>query len=250
MKKSPLVLFLLLPLPLIHGDSEPIMITISGTMEDVVLDGKWTTQAEWKSSSWNELRSDDSVVQLRTAHQGNFIYVFVDHVADTTTDTVSDKAVICLTNENEVGNDFCFVADLRSDDGYVYEIDPENGLQKHSDQVVEGFVAVGGVSDSNDRYSDMPHTGYEFRISTDLVGRSDSYGFFVSVYDSAKKEFFVWPDVQQGDNELGVAPPDLWGQIISPDKSLPEFDWPLLVLLPSLALVFYLTRTRASHEFK
>ncbi|MBI5697153.1 MAG: hypothetical protein HZC29_01340, partial [Thaumarchaeota archaeon] len=42
-----------------------------------------------------------------------------------------------------------------------------------------------------------------------------------------------------------VPSPQLWGDLISPDKSLPEFDLPLLVLLPSLVLVFYLTRTRS-----
>jgi hypothetical protein len=247
MRELFLPLLLLASFSLSYADTNAIMITISGTMKDVVLDGKWTTQTEWKSSSWNELRSDDAIIQLRTAHQENFIYVLLDYVTDTSIDTTSDKAVVCLTNRNEnsVSGDFCFVADLKSTSGQIYEIDPESGSLMLLNQSAEGFAAVGGISDSNDRYSDMEHTGYEFRIPTDLVGRSDSYGFFISVYDSKTKEFFVWPAGQRGDNSLGVPQQDMWGQIISPDKSLPEFDLPLLILLPSLAVVFYLTRNKS-----
>ncbi|MFY9301494.1 MAG: hypothetical protein WAO91_09945 [Candidatus Nitrosotenuis sp.] len=247
MKKYLLVLFLLMSFSLAYGNTEPIMITISNTMKDVVFDGKWTTQSEWKSSSWNELKAGDSIVQLRTAHQEDFIYVMVDYVTDTSIDTTSDKAVVCLTDKNgdDINGDFCFVAYLGSVAGQIYTIEPANGSLKILDLAVEEFVAVGGVSDDNDRYSDIPHTGYEFKIPTDLVGRSDSYGFFISVYDSASDVFFTWPYIQGGNNSLGVVPQDMWGQIISPDKSLPEFDLPLLILLPSLALVFYLTRNKS-----
>lgn len=247
MRKPFLVLFLLMSFLPAYGNAETIMITISSTMKDVVFDGKWTTQSEWKGSSWNVLKAGDSIVQLRTAHQGDFIYVMVDYVTDTSLDTDSDKAAVCLTDENEdnIDGDFCFVADFRSSNGQIYTVDPTSGSLEILDRVPEGFVAVGGISDDNDRYSDIPHTGYEFKIPTDLVGRSDSYGFFISVYDSVKNEFFIWPDGQWGGNSLGIAPQDRWGRIISPDRSLPEFDLPLLILLPSLALVFYLTRNRS-----
>ena len=48
-------------------------------MKDVTFDGKWTTTSEWKQSSHNYYTFDqDKTVHLRTAHLGDYIYVFVD----------------------------------------------------------------------------------------------------------------------------------------------------------------------------
>ena len=54
--------------------SEPIMITVSPSMDKVIFDGKWTFYTEWKQSSLNTISYNDStLIQLRSAHQGNFI---------------------------------------------------------------------------------------------------------------------------------------------------------------------------------
>ena len=55
------------------------MITISPSMDKVNFDGKWTFFWEWKQTSLNTISYNDGTqIQLRTAHQGNFIYVLID----------------------------------------------------------------------------------------------------------------------------------------------------------------------------
>lgn len=226
----------LMAIPAIAGaESDPVFISISDKMDKVIFDGKWTTQTEWKSSSWTELKFDNFTMQLRTAHQGDFVYVFLDAIDDTTSDQ-SDSAMLCIDNKNTT-TDFCFRAIQGSIAGEVMQ-SSESGFVTIPSPA--GLVAVGNVSDENDRYSAIPHASYEFRIPTDVIGRSDNYGFFVSVFDKSTQMYFNWPT--NATRTPDIPPQNLWGKLVSPDKSLPEFDLPLLILLPSLALVFYFTR--------
>ena len=58
---------------------EPIMITISADRDNVIFDGKWTFYREWKNTSLDTINFvDGNAFELRTAHQGNFIYVMID----------------------------------------------------------------------------------------------------------------------------------------------------------------------------
>ncbi|HEU04964.1 MAG TPA: hypothetical protein ENH95_07650, partial [Nitrosopumilus sp.] len=50
---------------------EPIMITISPFMEEIIFDGKWTHTTEWKPSSLNIIPENSKAIFLRSAHQGN-----------------------------------------------------------------------------------------------------------------------------------------------------------------------------------
>src|SRR5438445_12477598 len=53
-----------------------IMITKSFYMDKVIFDGKWSFLTEWKKSSLDTLSYDDGTeIELRTAHQNNFIYI-------------------------------------------------------------------------------------------------------------------------------------------------------------------------------
>ncbi len=106
-----------------------------------------------------------------------------------------------------------------------------------------GFIGIGGVSDQNDRYTQTPHSSYEFKIPIELFGRSDNYGFYVTIYDESSGKFYSLPNVNP-QKPLKIPSPVMWGDIISPDKSIPEFDWPVFLLLPSLLLVIYLTRKK------
>ena len=52
---------------------EPIKTTISSSLHDVQFDGEWTFAYEWKSSSYDKFRYDQTdAIILRTAHQTNF----------------------------------------------------------------------------------------------------------------------------------------------------------------------------------
>ena len=115
---------------------------------------------------------------------------------------------------------------------------PQKELKKieHSE-----FVGIGTISDDQNRYTKTPHSSYEFKIPTDLVGRSDNYGIFVSVYDYESNSVYSWPIGIQSDVEK-IPSPSTWGNLVSPDKSLPEFDIPLLIIISSLLGVTLFSR--------
>jgi len=234
---------------------DPIMITKSDKMEQVIFDGIWTHETEWKKSSLNSIRTDQGIIILRTAHQENFVYVFLDVLIDTHLDKGSDKSVICFDTENDKNefadsNDYCFIAILGENVGSTLQ--GESSLVANNFQNipnVEGFIGIGAVSDENDRYSIIPHASYEFRIPTDLIGRSDNYGFYVGIYDDFINTTYSWPSEIVLD-EFKIPSPKLWGEIISPDKSLPEFDLPFLALVSSLVLILVITRIKNKVKLK
>ena len=220
------------------AESEPILITKSPSMENVIFDGKWTNFSEWKQSSHNMLTYDNgkTVIHLRTAHFGDYIYVFVDPVTDLTLDEKLDETIICFdgkNNKNKIHDtdDFCFSSLFETKQGNVFQgssIDDSNIILKKINNP-ENFIAISTVSDENDRYIKAPHPSYEFKIPIKLLERSDNYGFYLSVYDASSNEYFSWPENSTRENS-SIPSPSKWGDIISPDKSLPEMNLPILVL--------------------
>ncbi len=193
-----IIILIITPITNVFAE-EPIMITISPVMDQVTFDGIWTHETEWKKSSLDSIRTDQGVIYLRTAHQGNFVYVFLDVIIDTHLDKEVDKSVICFDTENDKNefvdsNDYCFTAILGENVGSTLQ--GESSLVANNFQNipnVEGFIGIGAVSDDNDRYSIIPHASYEFRIPTDLIGRSDNYGYYVGIYDDFTKTTYSWP---------------------------------------------------------
>ena len=231
--------------------TNPIMITISSDMDKIIFDGRWTHETEWKRSSLDTLSYDDeTIIQLRTAHQDNFIYVFVDAVTDTHLDSGMDRTVICLDGNNDKlettnADDYCFVVTLDEKESFVLQGGSSLELNDHFTKIVtpEGFIGMSSVSDENDRYSKIPHPSYEFRIPIELVGRKDTYGFYLGVYDAHSNKTYSWTqNIILG--SIQVPSPSTWGELVSPDKSLPEFEWPMLALLPAFSLAVYLTKFR------
>ena len=230
-------LIILVSFPNAFATSEPILITISPNMEYVIFDGKWTNFSEWKQSSHNPYSFDDGamVIHLRTAHFGDYIYVFVDPVNDLTLDEKMDKATVCLDGKNNKSeihdiNDFCFSVLLGNDQGSIFQgnsLDESISMNKISNP--DDFIAISSVSDENDRYTKTPHPSYEFKIPIQLLERSDNYGFYLSVYDASLDKFYSWPENSTRDNSSDIPSPSKWGDIISPDKSLPELSLSTLV---------------------
>ena len=84
------------------AENEPVMITQSHAMESLVFDGKWSNVNEWKESSLDEfIFEDKNKIILRTAHQGDFIYILIDAITDFTLDKNSDKAIVCFDAHND-----------------------------------------------------------------------------------------------------------------------------------------------------
>jgi len=248
---SLMVLVIGISLSSVKAENEPVMITISNDRENIIFDGKWSNISEWKQSSLNELMFDNqNQIILRTAHQGDFIYVFIDAISDFHLDKGADKAIVCFDGNNDKTtlagkDDFCFGVSLGNNNGFVLQggsnIALTNNFKKIPNPI--GFIGVSSVSDQNDRYTQTPHSSYEFKIPIELFDRSDNYGFYITVYDKNSDRFYSWPNVNP-EKPLKIPSPAMWGDIISPDKSIPEFDWPVFLLLPSLLLVIYLTRKK------
>jgi len=65
-----------------------------------------------------------------------------------------------------------------------------------------------------------------------------------TVYDYVYDDFgniFTWPENQTSEKYPYIAVPDQWGKIISPDKTIPEFDLPILMLIPTFFVIIFLT---------
>jgi len=238
----------------IFAISDPILITQSTGLHNVIFDGKWTHETEWKQSSHNLLSyDDDTIIHLRTAHQENFIYVFVDPVDDETLDKNLDKATICFdakNNKNKIPDtdDFCFSVSLNQEQGILTQ-----GISNGTYEIVNTveFIATSSISDENDRYTKILHPSYEFRIPIELLERSDNYGFYVSVYDASLDKFYSWPENFTQDSSE-IPPPSEWGDIVSPDKSLPETHLPLFIftiLTFTIILIQSRGKIRLFHTF-
>ena len=226
---------------------EPIMITISSDMDKVIFDGKWTFYKEWKRSSLVPIFHDGSV--LRIAHQGNFIYVMIDGVGLTKFNNNGDRTIICfdindIKSTRPNAGDYCFMATLGSNQIIVLQGGSDFASTNYYKKIPVplGVIGVGGVSDQNDRYTDISHETYEFRIPTDLVGRSDKYGFYLETQYS--NNIYTWPPQNSTSDVSQISNPNTWGEIISPDKSLPEFPLPLVSLIVGFSVLIYLNNKK------
>ena len=233
---------------------EPIPITVSGSMNNIIFDGKWSFEYEWKASSLDTYSYDDGTqIILRSAHQGDFVYIFLDAITDLHLDTFDDYAVICFDTKNEKNvtpnsNDYCFMTKLDGKNSVTYQGNVTNNdhLQKISNPI--DFIGISTISDNNDRYTTIPHPSYEFKIPTSLIGRENVYGFYFLVYDGHVQKSYTYPENIKLDSATNIPNPNVWGEIYSPDKSLPEFNLPILSLFLSIVLIMYMTQIKIKNN--
>lgn len=228
--------------------AEQILTTYRDDGNQTIFDGKWTFMQEWKRTSYNEAASG---LVIRTGHDYNNLYVLLDFIPQHKFSKYSDHGEVCIVaNPSKESypqkDDYCFIITLGSKNPITLQGGSSLGENNYFTKIKNNsdLIAVGGISDSNDRYSQIPHTSYEFKIPSEIVGRSDKYGFYASVYDSNANKVYSWPENVTEKNFPDIPSPTNWGELISPDKSLPEFQWPLLVLLSAIFTAIYLTRRK------
>ena len=243
-------ILLYLPLDDVSGKEE-ILITKSFDINKIIFDGIWTFDTEWKRSSLEQINTNNGPIYIRTAHQDEFVYVMVNVVSDIHPNKGFDKSIICFDTDNSKSkipdeSDFCFIATLGKKTGVTLQ---GGSLLKVSSnfKTVKNhneFIGMGGISTNTDRYSKIPHSSYEYRIPTDLIGRSDNYGFLVMIVDDYKNTINSWPENIEFDKStyLKIPGPDKWGNLISPDKSLPEIHLMPIVLILSTGMVIIFSR--------
>ncbi len=101
---------------------------------------------------------------------------------------------------------------------------------------------VGGVSDGHDRYNKVPHSSYEFKIPVELIGKNIEYGLYIAIYDFHENRVYSWPKGIILENNFKIPSPQKWGTMISLDKTLPEFEIPIMITILSLSSIVIISR--------
>jgi len=229
---------------------EAVPTTYSKNVDNIIFDGKWTFTTEWKESSLNEWKLNDGTgVVLRTAHDENYIYVFVDYLSDRIMDKGMDRATVCFgdPNHNKIAkeNDYCFLVTLGNNNPIVLQGGSPFAVSGNFKKIHDSnFIGVGAMSDNADRYTAIPHTSYEFKIPLDLIGEKNEYSFYLSVYDFQRGVTQTWPRDIQLENNFVIPSPFYWGTFYSPDKSLPEFPASLMIFIITMACIVGASRIK------
>jgi len=231
---------------------EPILISISSGLENIIFDGKWSNNIEWKHSSDNYLEYEDGTkIHLRTAHQGNFIYVHINVVTDMIINKGVDSAIVCFDTKNDKtvmpsSDDYCFSTAIDRKNSFTYQGSSIHAINGHFKKIPnhKDFIAVGSASDKYDRYNKTPHASYEFKIPLELLGRSNNYGFYISVFDGNSQNHYSYPIDIKNQSLTSISSPSTWGDLVSPDNSLPEFNFSILLyfLIPLMVLFTIITK--------
>jgi len=254
-----LILFLsLFVLGIDSAFADTVFTTQSPILDVLTFDGKWYLPYEWKQSTEQVITYPDGTqLAIRIAHDYQNLYFFIDFISDTKIDKGADRATICLDVKNDKAkfandDDFCFMIALFGKNVIVLQ----GGSPLHftsnfySVSNTEGAIGVGSISANDNRYTHIPHSSYEFSVPIDLVGRTDIYGFYVGVYEASSKTVYSWPQQITLDRQNQIPSPSQWGELVSPDKSIPEFGFPFLALIPSLILILIITRIKNGVNLK
>ncbi|AFS81816.1 hypothetical protein NKOR_09855 [Candidatus Nitrosopumilus koreensis AR1] len=234
--------------------ADEIFITKRTDGDKTIFDGKWTFLQEWKTTSEDKINFDQGkYFVMKTGHDYENIYVLIDFVSDKKNDTNIDKAIICFDTKNEKNkipdsNDFCFWIASGSKHPTTISGNSDFSSVGNWKNIPNHhlLIAVAGVSDQNDRYSTIPHMTYEFKIPIEQIGKNDVYGFYITVYDGSEQKWFSWPVNANSIKYPFIASPSLWGDLISPDKSIPEFGYPILLTIPVFLMIIYLSKKNFS----
>jgi len=242
--------FLILASFIHNAYSEEIFTTLRMSDHHTIFDGKWSHTTEWKDTSENVIQYDDGKkLAIRTGHDYENLYVMINFISDTSIQKIADYGIVCIDSKHNKSDspdsdDFCFRASLGYSNPHTLNGGHFLGKTNYWKNVQnhQNLASIGGVSDQNDRYSKIPHATYEFKIPLEIVGKSDHYGFYVGAFDAKTNKMYNWPKNPTTKLYPHVSSPTEWGDLISPDKSIPEFPFVSVTLLFSFGLYFFIGR--------
>lgn len=149
--------------------------------------------------------------------------------------------MVCVDGKNNKSSlpdddDYCFMGVLGNRNGFTYNGYSPSQLNGNFRKIPNDpqTIIVGAKSDESDRYTQFAHSSYEFKIPIKLIGRENTYGFYFSTFDGNQDRAFQLPQPTNSDKPYHIPSPSMWGEIISPDKSLPEFNAPILLSIAAL----------------
>lgn len=234
--------------------ADQIFITYRDDGIQTIWDGKWSFEQEWKRTSEDIIKYDDGMkIAIKTGHDYENIYVLINFISDKTAMKNADRAIVCFDTNNEKNknpdqNDYCFLIALGRSNPITLTGGHYSAQSGHWKTIAnhDKLIAISNMSDENDRYARSSHVTYEFRIPVEIIGSSNIYGFYVNVFDANSQKFYSWPENSFSNDYPFIASPDQWGDLISPDKSIPEFELPLFVILTSIITITLISRLRIS----
>ncbi len=227
-----------------------IFTTLRGGTDSIVWDGKWSYLQEWKPMTENILTfTDGNELSVKTGHDRQNLYVFLDFISEEQFKKKSDYGIVCVTanktmESNLQKDDYCFLAALGSYNPLTFQGGGDLAATNHLVKIQNdpNLIAVGGISDEHDRYGGPPHTSYEFKIPIKAIGSSDVYNFYAAAYDAKTNKVYSWPQNVTSNEFPAIPSPAQWGELISPDKTLPEFPWPIFMMILAFSLTIFVTR--------
>ena len=239
-----LVLFFVLGFFIQQSYADEIWTTLRIYSDDVIFDGKWSFLSEWKDTSEDKIIFDDGKkLAIRTGHDYENLYVMINFISDTTFDKNADYGIVCidgLNDQTEKPNldDYCFSVSLGTSKLHSLQGGSDFASNAYWKKIENNpaVIAVGGMSDKNDRYTKISHATYEFKIPIEIFGRSDVYGFYVGAFDAHESKIYGWPDTETHFRYPHVPEPENWGNLVSPDKSIPEFEDLGLIIFSILSI--------------
>ncbi len=244
-------MLLLVSVNIVYADE--VLITLTTRLDDIKFDGKWTYENEWKPSSLVMIKNNDASFVYRIAHDYENLFVYVSAISDKTPSKSTDRAIVCIDGANSgkkkpTIDNFCFISTMGTSKVYTLQGGGDfgqNGFYKTVDNHPK-LIGIGAVSTEFDKYSKTPHSSYEFKIPVEIFGRSNVYGLYVGVFDSNTSNQYGWPQEAIQEKYPFIPNPESWGQMISPDKTLPEFEIPSVMLFSTLIFLIFLSKRKMS----
>ena len=254
MFKYVLMIFLLIFVTNAAYGQEQIFTTLDHTADGIVYDGKFTFKTEWKPTSFDQISVNDEIFVIRTGHDYENFVLMINYVSDTSIEKNSDKTIVCFDaglekSTKSDSNDYCFLLRMGSTSPITLQ-GGNNIPNKNFFKVIPNHPDLLGAatnSDMNDRYSKISHSTYEYKIPLEIFGKSDIYGFYVGVYDDKTKKWQSWPKDSIPEKYPFIPSPNVWGELISPDKSIPEFEYVLLVIIPAFTVLVIVSRIKSGN---
>ena len=155
------------------------------------------------------------------------MYVYIDVVSDITPAIGSDNALVCIDGNNDKNkipddDDYCFSSSLKRKTVFTYQGEGIFGFNGNFQKIPNhnDLIIMSDFTDKDNRWNKTKHSSYEFRIPFELIDRSNTFGFFVSVFDSNGNNLYSWPYDVERKHLLHIPSPSVWGNLVSPDNSI------------------------------
>ena len=229
------VIFLL---PVVYA-AEDNSVRVPFTEIIPVIDGKFTSDAEWANANVVSFNSNGHEFYLLTKQNMDFVYLMFDGIDFQIDPKRSDlsvryQAVLCFDGNNDKGikrglGDFCHTSTVFNEFGRQTRGEnapikfDSDGESSHLD-LPNNFQTGWGYDDSqNDPFEESDHLMFEVQLPRTLFESPDDVGFTFQMYAGSSSNDVVqlidgvnWPP--ESDKKI----PSTWATLILPEIQCPE----------------------------